>query len=322
MAHTTIALDQEAPLKGILYLVVGLSLFSIQDVVIKLLSGAYPAHEIVFIRAIVSLLPILLIARLEGGWHLLRTRRPGLHVLRGLASFAAYTTYYLALTALPLADTVTLFYASPIFVTALAVMILGEQVGLRRWLAMLAGFAGVVVVTRPFGGAPEPAMLLAVASALAYSISILITRRLAKTEAASSLAFYAMITFLAASTIAGLVLGDGRFADADHPSAAFLLRAWIWPSSEDLALMVTIGLIAGVGFYCLSQAYRLASASLVAPFEYSSLPWAILWGYLVWSDLPGPATVFGLALIVGSGLYIIHREGVRGRRLVRGRALR
>ena len=322
MTQAEIALEQDAPLKGIAFLVFSTAIFSIQDVIIKLLSSGYPAHEIVFVRSLVGMLPILLIVRYEGGWHLLRTRHLGLQVLRGLLGFTAYTTYYLALTALPLADTVTLFYASPLFVTLLAVMLMGEQVGLRRWLAVSLGFAGVVVVTRPFGGSLEPAMLLAVAAALSYAASVLVTRRLAKTDCGSSQAFYMMLTFLLASIVMGLAVGDGRFAVDGHPSAAFLLRAWVWPNPEDALLLLAVGLISGIGFYCITQAYRIASSSVVAPFEYSSLPWAILWGYLVWSDVPPSSTLLGVVLVVGSGLYIIHREGIRGRRLVRGRPLR
>lgn len=323
MAETTAALRvEDTPLKGITFLVVGLTLFSGQDVIIKTLSGAYPAHEIVFLRGLFAMGPLLLIIYLEGGPRLFRTRRPGMMVLRGLLGYASYMTYYLALSALPLADVVTLFYSSPLFVTALSVPFLGEKVGQRRLLAILAGFLGVVVIARPGNSDPDPAMLLAVAAALFYSASIIITRTLGKTEAGSTLSFYAMLTFIVASGLTGLAIGDGRFAGAEHPSAAFLFRAWSLPAGRDLALIALCGLIAGAGFYCLSQAYRVASASVVAPFEYSSLPWAILWGYVVWSELPGPWTIAGVALIVGSGLYIIHREGVRGRRVVRGRTLR
>ena len=165
--------------------------------------------------------------------------------------------------------------------------------GLRRLLAVLVGFLGVIVITQPGRSDLDPAMFLAVAAALCYSVSIIVTRKVSKTEAGSTLSFYAMLTFIVASGLTGLAIGDGRFAGAEHPSAAFL-----------------------------SQAYRVASASVVAPFEYSSLPWAILLGYVFWAELPGPWTVAGVILIVGSGLYIIHREGVRGRRVVRGWTLR
>lgn len=324
MASTgaAIAVDDGSALRGIAFLTVGISMFSIMDVLIKTLSATYPAHEIVFFRGLVALLPILLIVQYEGGLRLLRTRRPVAHVVRGLFGFVTYMAFYLALTALPLAETVTLFYASPLFVTALAFPVLGELVGLRRWIAVLVGFAGVVVVTRPGMTAIEPAMLLAVGSAATYAIMIMMTRRLSVTEAGSTLAFYSMSTFIVASVVVGLAVGDGRFDTVDHPSAAFLLRAWSVPGFTDSLMLAACGLIAGAGFYCLSQAYRSASVSVVAPFEYTSLPWAILWGYVFFGDLPGATTLLGLALIVGSGFYIIHRETVKGRRLVRGKPMR
>lgn len=312
----------DTPLKGIAYLVTGITVFTLQDVIIKSLSGAYPAHEIVFVRGLVGLLPLFIILRLETGAWRPRTRRPGLLLLRGLTGFVSFTAYYMALTVLPLAETATLFYSSPLFVTALALPLLAERVGLRRWLAVAVGFAGVLVVLRPGRGTVEPAMLLAVLAALSYAVMVILTRRLGKSETGAGMSVYSMIFFVLASGASGLALGSGAFDTEAHASAHFLLRAWVWPTWGDLALLVLCGLIAGIGFYCLTQAYRVAPASLVAPFEYTSLPWAVLWGYLFWSDLPGAATWAGLLLVVASGLYIIHRETVIGRRIVAGRPLR
>lgn len=312
----------DTPLKGIAFLVTGVTIFSIQDVIIKSLSDSYPAHEIVFVRGIVALIPLLIIARLESGNWALRTKRPFLVLLRGLAGFVSYTTYYLALAVLPLADTATLFYASPLFVTALAVPILGERVGIRRWLAVILGFAGVVIVMRPGSGMIEPAMVLGVFAAVSYALMVMITRRLGKTEAGGIMSVYSMFSFIAASALIGIALGDGAYDTGRHDSAQFLLRAWVLPTWEDLALLTVCGLIAAMGFYCLTQAYRVAPPSSVAPFEYASLPWALLWGYVFWGDLPGPATILGILLVVVSGLYIIRREAIRGRRVVVGRPLR
>ncbi|MEM7226802.1 MAG: DMT family transporter [Pseudomonadota bacterium] len=312
----------DSPLRAIAYLVIGLTLFSLQDVIIKSLSGAYAVHQIVFIRGLVALFPILAIVYWEGGLERLKTATPGLNILRGLIGFTCYTTYYMALTVLPLADAVTLFYASPLFVTALSVPFLKEAVGLRRWLAVGVGFLGVVVVMQPGAGSFDPAMAFGVVAALTYAFQILLTRTLGKSQAGSTMSFHSMLVFIAASGLVGLVVGGGAYESQGHPSVQFLLRAWVWPSWVDLGLISVCGLIAGVGFYLLSQAYRLAAPSTVAPFEYSSLPWAILWGFLIWEDLPEQATLLGILLVAGSGLYIIHRETLRGRKVVRGRPLR
>ncbi len=314
--------EENLPLVGISFLVFGLAIFSVQDVIVRTLSDRLPALEITFIRGIVAMIPVMIILRIEGGMHLMRTRRPVIAILRGLCGLISFTFYYLALAALTFADAVTLFYSSPLFVTAMAIFLLKEKVGLRRVTAVLFGFCGVIVVARPGGGDIDPAMYLAVGAAISYGVMVILTRKVAAAERGSTLSFYSMITFIVASGLAGLLFGDGSLAELDHPSAQFLFRAWTMPSANDFLLISICGVIAGVGFYCLTQAYRLAPASSIAPFEYSSLPLAVLWGYLFWAELPGPATIAGLALIVGSGLYILHREGIRGRRLNKGGPLR
>lgn len=323
MADESLSLPSEdAPLAGVAFVVTGLTIFSLQDVIIKGLSDGYPAHQIVFLRGLVGLLPILLLIRLEAGRWSFRSERPYMSVLRGLLGFTCFTAYYLAVAALPLAVAVTLFFSSPLFVTALAGPVLGERIGWRRWLAVLVGFAGVLAIVRPDGGALDPAMAFGIFAAVTYAVMVLITRRIAKRVSGSTMSLYAMLTFIAASGLLGLLLGDGRFAGGGHPSSEFLLRAWVLPGWRDAGLIAVCGLIAGVGFYCLSQAYRVAAPSTVAPFEYCALPWAVLWGFLFWAEIPRPTTWLGIFLIVAGGLYIVHREGARGRRMVSSRPLR
>ena len=315
-------IDQSEPVKGVLFLIAGVTVFSLQDVIIKDMSGNLPAIEIMFVRGLVALPLLLLIFRLEtGGWRI-RTRNAPLLFLRGFLGFLAYTFYYLALAVLPLADTIVLFYSSPLFVTALSVPLLKEVVGLRRWFAVLVGFFGVIIVMRPVSAPLEPAMLLAVAAALSYACMVMLTRRLGRTASSGTMSLYSMIFFVTASGALGLIVGGGQFDSFDHKSTEFLLRAWVVPTGQDLALLIICGFIAAAGFYFLTQAYRVAQASVVAPFEYSSLPWAILWGYVFWQDLPDSYTAVGLVLVIFSGLYIVRRESIHGRRLVSGRPLR
>ncbi len=310
------------PVKAVGFLVAGMTIFSFQDVLIKTMSGDYPVHQILFVRSLVALGPLWLIVMLDGGWGTLRTRRLGLHILRGFTMFAAYTTFYLAVAALPLADATALFFSAPLFVTALSVPFLGERVGLRRWLAVGVGFLGVILMLRPGAGVVDPAALLALACALFYTLSIMMTRRLGRTDSGAALAVYATLLYVPVTAVIGLVLGDGALAGGGHASLDFLLRAWSWPTWRDLGFMSLTGLIAAFGFYFLSQAYRLAEASAIAPFEYVALPWAVMWGFLFWNEVPGAATLAGILLVVGSGIYMLHREAARGRRLLAGRGLR
>jgi S-adenosylmethionine uptake transporter len=316
MADTTTAPTTDNALKGIAYLALGVVIFTVQDVIVKDLSGAYPIHEMLFIRSVVGFFPLAAAIALTVGFEGFRVQPAA--VLRGVVHFFSYSVYYLALASLPLAETVTLYYTNPLIITALSVPFLGESVGWRRWSAVGVGFVGVVVVLQPGVTAIEPAMLLALLSAFFYGVSMLITRRNAKKVTAASFAIHSMVILALAAGLSGLVIGDGRFDLVNDGSAQFLLRAWTVPNLHDFLLLASCGLIAAIAFYLLSQAYRVAPASVVTPFEYSSLPVAVLFGYLVWGDLPAPATWAGLALIVGAGLYIVHREAVQGRKVVRG----
>jgi S-adenosylmethionine uptake transporter len=177
-------------------------------------------------------------------------------------------------------------------------------------------------MTQPNGGAIEPAALFAVLAALFYALSVIATRLLGATESGASLAFSVTVIYVGLNGLLGLWLGGGALAQEGHPSLEFLLRAWAFPGWRDFWLMAACGLIAAFGFYFLSQAYRLAKATSVAPFEYVSLPLAAFWGFLFWNEVPDATTVLGVALIVGSGLYVLHRESVRGRRIAAGRGLR
>jgi drug/metabolite transporter (DMT)-like permease len=318
----TSAEQARTPLRAVGFLVAGISIFAFQDVIIKWLSGDYPIHQILFVRSVAALGPLWLIVIFDGGWGVLRTRRLGLHLLRACLAFAAYTTFYLAVAAMPLADATALFFSAPLFVTALSAPILGERVGPRRWSAVVLGFLGMLVMLRPGLGVFEPAGLLAVACAFLYTLVIMMTRRLGRTDSGASMAVYVTLFYVPATALVGLSIGDGALAGSEHASVAFLLRAWAWPSWGDLGLMAATGLIAAFGFYGLSQAYRLGEASAIAPFEYVALPWAVVFGYLFWGDVPGAVTLAGMVLVVGSGLYVLHRESVRGRRMVTGRGLR
>ena len=301
---TTAAESYDSPLKSIYYLIGGVFVFSLQDVIIKWLSGKYPVHEIVLIRSFFAIIPILFIAYLEGGLHLLRTSHYVTHIIRSFLMFGAYICFYLSLAALPLAETVSLFFSAPIFITILSVTSLGEKVEFRSWIAVLVGFFGVIIMLRPSSKMIDPAAFLALLAAFLYAIASIITRRLGKTENGVSLAFYPTVMYIIFSTILSIALNNIAVTQKSHPSLAFLLREWQLPSQGDLFLFIIIGLIAAAGFYFLSQAYRLAQPSTIAPFEYIYVPLSVVWGYVFWKDILEPQSVIGMVLIVGSGLYI------------------
>ncbi|MGE0241793.1 MAG: DMT family transporter [Parvibaculaceae bacterium] len=306
--------DRDAPrrqLWGVAFMCVGVLAFTFQDLIIKGISSTYPAHEIVFIRSLLALPFTLLIAWFETGLHRLRTPRIGAHILRGTVFFLAYTLYYLGIAALPLAMAVAISFAAPLFITALAGPLLGEKVGKVRWLAVILGFIGVLVVMKDGLSLLEWAVMLPAISAFCYALGQLHGRHIGATEAASTMSVYVNVVFLVLSGLGGLLIGSGEFAQWSHPSLAFLLRAWIWPTEHDLLLMLGCGVAATIGIYCLGQGYRMAEANLAAIFEYTALPWAILWGFLFFSQLPGLSTLAGVGLVIFAGIVIAIRERPR-----------
>lgn len=297
------------PYLGMLSVAAGVSAFSVQDVIVKALSGTYPVHQIVVLRSLVALPLLFGVALAESGGRL-RIHRVGLHLVRGLFLYVSYTTYYLALARLPIADTVALTFTVPFFVTSLGIPILGERVRARSWVAIAIGFLAVLLIARPGFGLFEPAALLPIVSALTYSISALLARRLGSTEGGGALALMATAVYFIAGTLTALSLAGVEIPSGAHDSVRFLLNPWIWPRAFDLGLLVACGFIAAFGFFCLGQGYRLAEANRVAPFEYAALPWGILWGYLFFDNVPDALTIIGAAVIVSAGLYTVRQEPV------------
>jgi drug/metabolite transporter (DMT)-like permease len=293
--------------------------FSLNDVIIKFLSGGYALHEVVLIRSAVALTVLLsVIVPLSGGLAVLRFRRVKLHLIRGLCVVFNNLCFFLAVAAMPLADAVAIFFVSPLITSVLSVVFLKETVGPRRWAAIGVGLVGVLVVLRPGTQAFQAAALLPLAAAVGYSMLSILTRRIGTVDSAPSLAFSVQVTFLVTSAAFGLALGHGQFEGMGHPSLEFLFRAWIMPSGWDLGLMALLGIVNAIGGYAISQAYRVSEAALVAPFEYVAMPLAVFWGFMVFGDLPDPVAWGGIALILASGLFLIWREaGLRRRTVVR-----
>lgn len=322
MTETAAAPRHDAA-RGITFILIGMLCISVNDMLIKWLSTNYPLHQMVFARSVIGLAVSFTILHFEGGLAALRTGRPGLHLLRGLLVVGANMAFFTALAVMPLASATALFFVAPLFITALSVPFLGERVGPRRWLAVIVGFLGVVVMLRPgfsaeAGGPGLWVMALPVLAAFGYACMQILTRRLGVSMPASAMAIWLQGSFLVVSLGFLAVAGDGRLAEGQtDESLRFLLRAWRWPEQGDMALFLVLGAIAGVMGYALSQAYRSADAATVAPFEYLNLAMAILLGWVVFGEVPGPTVLAGIALIAGSGLYVFLRER-RQKRPVRG----
>ena len=292
-------------LKGVLFLLTGGGVFLFQDLVIKTISDRFPLPEALAIRCIVAYLALAVLIHYDGGFRGILTKHLRLQLLRAVMLFASYTCYYLSLATLPLAEAVAINFSAPLIIVALSGPILKEKAGWQRWLAVLVGFGGVLVMLRPGAGAFDIAALLPVGAAATYAVAQILARHLGATDRASVMAFYQNSANFTGALLLGLAFGSGAFAEAGHPSLQFLLRGWSMPHGIELLMVASTGLVAAIGSWCLTNAYRLAEANVVAPFEYTSIVWAVLAGFLVWGEVPDNYTIAGILLVVGAGIYVL-----------------
>ncbi len=283
-------------------------IFSFQDVIIKLLSGTFPVHQLVFVRGVIGLPILLVFIHFDGGLSTLKTRRPWFHFLRGGAMFGAFIFYYLAISKVPLTTAISLFFMAPLFITALSIPILGEKVGPRRWAGVACGFIGVLIMLRPGMSGFEPAALLALASAFFYAASQVAARKAGATESATVMSFYANMAYIIVGAAMWLGFGLAGPIDTDNQVLAFLTRPWALPTLLEAAMMGIIGVIAAIGFSIGTQAYRLGEANRLAPMEYTTLIWATILSAIVWSHVPDGWTLAGATVIMSAGIFVLRRE--------------
>jgi S-adenosylmethionine uptake transporter len=307
---------EETPPLAILLILAGMVFITVNDSLIKALGGDYPLHQMVFVRSAIGIVFSLVILQFEGGFRELRTATPGLHLMRGLFVVISNMLYFAALAVMPLADAVATFFVAPLIITLLSVVVLGEKVGVHRITAIIVGFAGVLVMTRP-GMAGEDApqrwtLLLPVLAATAYAAMQVMTRKLGVYSKASALAVYIQGVFLVVSSGFYLVAGDGRFAEGvEAESLVFLFRAWVWPTPGDWPLFILLGCMSGAIGYLLSAAYKMGNAATISSFEYTALPLAIASGWLVFGEVPDLWVLAGTVLIAGAGIHVFMRERQR-----------
>jgi drug/metabolite transporter (DMT)-like permease len=298
------------PLFGILCLVVGIAVFSVQDLILKLLSGAYPLHQAMVLRSITAIPVLLAITRWSDGT-LATLATPGWPAMlgRGALNFLAYSAYYLGLAALPMATTVALYFTAPLAIVIFSVLILREHVPPGRWIAVFAGFSGILIMVRPGGALFDWAALLPVACGIVYAFTMILARTMGTRETAAAMAFWGNIAFLACGAVLSLIFGFGGSGSGLHPSLGFLTRGWVWPTPTDAALLCACGVIAAAGLTLLTQGYRVTRASVVAPFEFTFAFWGVLWGWLFWGDLPDALGWTGIAVIIAAGVYVLVQNG-------------
>lgn len=276
--------------KGIAFMCLGVFCLAVGDAIAKWLGEVHSPLQIVFFRTLVSLPLIALLAHFGGGLRKLRTRRPGVHLLRGLIYTGTMLCFVLGLTLLPLAEATAIAFVAPLFVTLLSVPLLGERIEKPVLAASLVGFAGVLIVVRPGGGAFDPGALALIGAALFYALMMITARRYGSREHLWAMVFYmTLVPFV----ITGLAL------------------PWVWQTPHPGHWLGFMGAgLFGVGATAfITLAFRYAPAAIAAPFDYTAMLWAVLLGWWFWGEMPDLWVFVGSALIIGSGLAIAYREG-------------
>ena len=287
--------------KGILFKLVSAALFAVMSALIRYLGARYPVGEVVFYRSAFAIVPVMAVYAWRGELEaVVRTERPLGQAGRGALSIVGMFFNFGALARLPLVESNAISFTSPLFSVALAALVLKERVRVYRWSAVIVGFLGVLVVLSPHLSGDELTIAMASATSLSGVIfgiagsvanagTVIQTRRLTQSESTSSIVFY----FSLSCALAGLVTWP---------------FGWLSPSGGEFAALIGIGLLGGTAHIFLTESYRYASASVVAPFDYTSMIWALLLGYALFGETPTPAIIVGSAIIAGAGLFVIWRE--------------
>ena len=297
--------------KGILFILTGMALFSVQDSLIKYIFEDTALYELYFGRTLTALILLALYLKLTSQKLVMKTYYPLLTTVRVICFFFGFSFFYISLTYMSLAMANALFFSSPFFISILAIVFLGEKVGIRRWLAIIVGFLGVYIVLNPNFENFDYTKLAPVACALFYAISMTITKITSDKDSVYSQMFHLYIGAIGISIIFFIFTGKGQFNTFSDPTLQFILREWFTNPTYSWPFILIMGLVASLSFYFVFSAYSIASPSVVSLFEYSLIIWAIIIGYLLFNDIPTVRTFIGVALIIGAGVYIYIREKAR-----------
>ena len=282
-----------APEKAIIAMLLGAAVLAANDAVLKWLTNGYHVGQIMFCRGIFISLPLAVLIWKAGGLKSLRFVNPKGHAVRAALVIVGTFLFVSGLAYLPLADAIAIAFAGPLFITALAQPLLGEHVGWRRWSAVLTGFIGILFIVRPGGAVVQWAVLLPLTASLAGALRDLLTRHLSSQETTVAMLFYTTLGVILASLV----------------TIPFI---WVPVPFVDWGWFALSGFLVGFAHFLMIETFRYGEATLVAPFKYSGVIWAGLLGFLIWGDIPDFTTIVGVSILVFSGIYILHREQIRG----------
>ena len=308
--------------KGIVFILIAMMVFSVQDGIMKHIYNFVSLYEIYLIRTVVSFVLILLFLIITKKPIVFKSQYPLLTFTRVILFFFGFSSFYVSLTVLPLGTATALFFVTPFLITIFAHFFLKEEIGLRRWSAVVVGFIGVYVTLNPDFSNFNYLSLLPILCALCYSLSMIIIKKTSDKDSVYTQTFTFYIGAIIISIIFYFIIGDGQYNVSDHPASQFIFREWFVDFNSNILLMTATGVTATLAFLFLFKAYSIASPAVVSPFEYSILFWSPLVGWLYFDEIPSLNTVIGILIIVSSGVYIFMREKAQNQSLATEKPLR
>ena len=294
--------------KGIVFILIAMIVFSVQDGIMKHIYNFVSLYEIYLIRTVVSFVLILLFLIITKKPIVFKTQYPLLTFTRVILFFFGFSSFYVSLTVLPLGTATALFFVTPFLITIFAHFFLKEEIGLRRWSAVVVGFIGVYVTLNPDFNNFNYLSLLPILCAFCYSLSMIIIKKTSEKDSVYTQTFTFYFGAIIFSVIFYFIIGDGHYNTTEHPASQFIFREWFVNLENSILYMVATGFTATIAFLLLFTAYSIASPAVVSPFEYSILLWSPLIGWLYFNEIPSFNTVIGILIIISSGIYIFMRE--------------
>ena len=308
--------------KGILLILLAMMIFSVQDSIMKYIYNFVSLYEVYLVRTLVSLIIILIFLKLKKKPIVFKTQYPLLTFCRVILFFFGFSSFYISLTVMPLATATALFFVTPFLITIFAHFFLKEEIGPRRWSAVIIGFIGVYIILNPDFSNFDYLSLTPILCAFCYSLSMIIIKKTSAKDSVYTQTFTFYIGAIIISSVFYFIIGDGQYNTTNHPASQFIFKEWFVNLEVSMLLMITTGITASAAFLLLFSAYSIASPSVVSPFEYSILLWSSLSGWIFFNEIPKLNTVLGISIIVTSGIYIFLREKAKDQSIVTEKPLR
>ena len=308
--------------KGIILILLAMMVFSVQDSIMKYIYNYVSLYEVYLVRTLVSFIIILLFLKLTKKPIVFKTKYPLLTSIRVVLFFFGFSSFYISLTVMPLATATALFFVTPFLITIFAHFFLKEEIGIRRWSAVIIGFVGVYIILNPNFNNFDYLSLTPILCAFCYSLSMIIIKKTSDKDSVYTQTFTFYIGAIFISSIFYFVIGDGQYNTSSHIASQFIFKEWFANLEDSILLMVATGVTASAAFLLLFSAYSIASPSVVSPFEYSILFWSSLSGWIFFNEIPGVNTIVGMIIIVSCGIYIFMRERVQEQSIATEKPLR